>query len=351
MSLPFGDGQVLPSEVTERAMLQAWILANLAGPAPELECVMKVPVDIVSRRRAELGAALRGERLLPLDGYTWTRERIDAWIDGVRHGKAAAATIEQPQGPGTLMASWPDGDWAAWEAHPQRRDLWRWVEAEAAAEPPPAELEPPADDRRPVDAPAEEWSRGGPTAGTDRRAGLERPVASPPATGERPSKEELGKVTPKRAERGGPCCYCSTPVLYAELVRELRGWVAHHHCTPMQGMPIPNGSWGESDGDRIRQLRKGSGATQKALIGVFGTEARLSRIENGKQKPTDQELAGFARVVGVHVDIVRGTRLHEVGATVARIEESTPAPAPVTGGAPELFTQEPEEDERDDPLH
>jgi DNA recombination protein Rad52 len=46
--------------------------------------------------------------------------------------------------------------------------------------PPPAE--PARDDRRPADAPAEEWTRGGPTTGSDRRAGAAVSSADAKAT-------------------------------------------------------------------------------------------------------------------------------------------------------------------------
>lgn len=330
-ALPFGDGPMSPCETTERVQLMGWLLAHQRGPADELAAVMTVAPDVISRRRAELGARLRGEQLEPVDGYGWTRERIDGWVAGVSHGKAVVpAKTEQPEGPGTLLVEWPDGDWAAWRRHPQRHDLWAWVEAAAEPAPAPAPASPAlegelVDDRRPVDAPAPEWERGGPTLGTDRRAGLAAPgpaqlavvgqaAANAVARGTAepnpcPSVAELAQQPRVPAPEGTDCCVCFKPVEVTEIVRELRGWVAHDFCAPAPGMKLPEGAtWGADDGDRVRKLRESTGRTQKSLEGILGA-SRLSRIENGKTKPTEAEAAALAKVFGVTTEVVLGFSL------------------------------------------
>jgi transcriptional regulator with XRE-family HTH domain len=308
----FGSGVFLPTEVSERALVLAWITVHMHGQAAaELEALLKVPVDVIARRRAELGALVRGEQLEPADGWEWTREKIDAYVAGMNAGKASTPTLSQPEGPSTLLAEWPDSDWRAWKRHPQRADLWREVGADATATPA-------------APAPAKEAAAAAvppPAAPTK---------ALPPGT--RPEPVEWEHAAVSRAIEAGPCAVCPQPIRFEDLVATLGDWSAHFHCArPADKRAAAAKPQGPADGVGaiVRELRRKGGVSQDSLAKTLKCKpSHVSKCELGTDGAefTQEQLKDVAAFFGVPAatlapPVLKGERGEKIET------ERTPLPA------------------------
>jgi transcriptional regulator with XRE-family HTH domain len=310
VSRPFGAGPHVMGEATERAALAAWIAVTESPEwtaAAELRLLMAVDPEVIARRKAELNALLAGDELEPTKGFTWTLEAINAHVDGISHGKALAPMIQDAHagGQGTLFYEWLDGDWVAWERHPQRHELWRWVSSDAEAPATNKATEgaiPPAPPSDPVGASGHSEAPAGDLL--------------PAGDGAQPTREELARTPAVACPGPATCVLCSLPVMNRELVHGARGWWAHHACATATAYTPPP-AWGANEGGRLRQLREARGLSQKALAEKTSVSAgRISEAELGKRGLSLQVLEQVAQAVGVTLDVVLGkaaplTRLQE----------------------------------------
>ena len=363
MSSDFGSGPWVPMEVTERALVFSWLTIHVnGGAAAELEAALRVPVDVVARRRAELGAQLRGEKPVATEGWDWSRERIEAFLAGVNHGKASTPALTQPAGAGSLMAEWPDSDWRAWERHPQRHDLWREVQAAADA---PADPTPPSPSRTsspsagPSSSPSAPASspsaapgasptppaRAAAPSSSGAGGGAAPPSAAPAAStapaGPRPDVEEWRHAAkPTRALGPGPCALCTTPIKFEDLVHTIGYWVAHFHCVKKVtgvGGRVPAAPGPTGPGARVRDMRKRAGITQEKFALAIGCKpARVSECELGRAEFTPDELKQCAAYFGVLSEVLTAPEGDD-----GKPEELLPVPAR------QLFN-EPDADYRDE---
>lgn len=355
MSLPFGAGPWSPFETaTERAILSAWIVASSQGPARELEAVMVVAPDVVLRRRGELGALVRGEAPAAIDGYDWSRDRIDAFVAGISEGRAHEASITTPAGPGSILASWPAEDgtyWRAWERHPHRHDLWRELEPQVEeADPPPATGAPPSPESPAPSGPSS-TATSSPSAGSTSGpppiapAGPPAPAPAAPSPGASSGGAAAGGAAPPAESSahdlragaelaaapvrsapptgGVPCVVCKLPLGPLEIGRSDGARWSHFACA-RPGFPLSvSAVWGDTQGNRLKLLRKGQGYTQDRLVSLFGSAGRVSAVELGKKAATPGELVACANFYGVTLDVVIGRALPPTG-----MGPGFPPPAP-----------------------
>lgn len=330
--LTYGEGAFTEGENTVRAQVLACARAAMFTPAHELEQLTAVVAgrprwaivhSELPARVVYLTARVKGA---PFEGYVWTLEQIQKYVDGISEGKQRPPT--QPSdcmGADKYYAEWEDGDWRAWERHPVVDVLWREVGSTAeeepapAAAPPPMTIEPPAAD--PPPAPAATSSAPSSSSGSATPQKPPAPASVPSASsaapapaspsrsstsaGDRPTHDELYAATPSRAQRSGTCCVCEKGYGFEELVKEVRGYVAHFHCA-RQAPPKATPSVGE----RIRELRKAAGLTQADLARQLGIKpSKLSEVERGKDELDDEALGQLSSYLGVtKLDVVEPER-------------------------------------------